>query len=112
MQPSPTAERIYLSGGLIGATGASIVPFLIVPAFQGVFQKLGSDLPLVTLLALRLYPAFLALPLLVVGAWFFWPRRDKRAWAAFGIGVASLMVVPILLVLAMYLPILRLGGGS
>lgn len=112
VQLSRTAERIYLTGGLIGAAGASLAPFLIVPAFQSVFQKLGADLPFVTLLALKLYPALLAVPLLVVGAWFFWPRRENRALAAFGIGVASLVVVPILLVLAMNLPIWRLGAGS
>lgn len=103
-------ERSLLSIGLLLAAIAGLVTFKAVPGFMDVFQSLGVDLPMLTLLALQFYPALLALPLLVLAVWFAWPQKEKRGRVAFVVGAASLLLVPLLLAAVMYLPIVRLGS--
>ncbi|HMC15328.1 MAG TPA: hypothetical protein VKI18_06850 [Albitalea sp.] len=86
------------------------MPFKIVPAFQEVFQSFNADMPMVTVLVLRFYPALLALPVCVIASWLLWPRKERRGRAALLLGAASVVVVPLALVLVMYLPILRLAA--
>jgi type II secretory pathway component PulF len=103
-------EKSLFIVGVFLATFAGFVTFNAIPKFKDVFQSFGGDLPLVTSLALQFYPALLALPLLVLAVWFAWPRKEKRGLVAFVVGTASLVVVPLLVAAAMYLPIMQLGS--
>lgn len=103
-------ERAQLAFGLLLAVVPVIATFEAVPRFNDVFQSLGGQLPLVTSLALRFYPALLALPLFVIAAWLVWPQRERRGLAALIMGAGGFVLVPLLLAAAMYLPVMRLGS--
>lgn len=103
-------ERTLLGIGLGLAALTGFVTFGAVPRFKEVFQSFGADLPLLTSLSLKFYPALLALPLLVLVVWLAWPRKEQRGMVALATGVATVVVVPLLLAAVMYLPILRLGS--
>jgi hypothetical protein len=103
-------ERTLLGVGLGLAAMTGFVTSQAVPRFHDVFQSFGAELPWLTLLSLKFYPALLALPLLVLAVWLAWPRKEKRGQVALITGVAIFVVVPLLLAAVMYLPILRLGS--
>ena len=101
-------QPLLLASGLILSVLASYSTFRAVPAFSGVFKSFGRDLPLVTELLLKFYPALLAVPATVLLAWHFWPRREQRGLAALLTAVAGAVAMPLVVVLSMYLPIVSL----
>ena len=102
-------ERLLLLIGLAMSGFAGFTAFRAVPAFSDVFKSFGANLPLPTELILRFYPALLALPVVVLLAWAFWPTRKQRGVAALATAAAVSIAVPLLLALVMYLPIIALG---
>ena len=81
-----------------------------VPKFGVLFTVLAEELPLATRLALTLYPLSACLPLLVVLSWFAWPRPASRGRAALLTGLACLLLAPLLVGAALYLPLLQMGA--
>jgi hypothetical protein len=110
MNNAVSRERTLLGIGLGLAALTALVTFAAVPGFEDVFQSFGADLPLLTSLSLKFYPALLALPLLVLAVWLAWPRKEQRGLVALVTGAASFVAVPLLVAAVMYLPILRLGS--
>ena len=108
MKTSPVNERILLLVGLVLSGLAGLAAFRAVPAFSEVFRSFGGNLPLPTELALKFYPTFLALPVVVLLAWFLWPARQQRGTAALATAVVVSVAAPLLLALIMYLPIVSL----
>jgi hypothetical protein len=102
-------EKLALSVGLGLAAITGLVASRAIPAFGEVYQSFGTELPWVTSMVLSHYPFLFALPLLVLAAWLTWPRRESRGLAALATGVASIVAVPVLLAIMLYLPILRSG---
>ena len=109
MKLSSIDERLLLLIGLCLSGLAGFTAFRAVPQFSAVFKSFGANLPLATDLTLRFYPALLALPVVVLLAWVFWPTREQRGVAALATAVAVSVATPLVLVLVMYLPIGTLG---
>ena len=103
-------SRLFLALGLVLSASSGLLIFEVVPSFQEFFHSVGIELPQVTIWLLRFYPIFLALPLLVLAVWFVWPTPGQRGLASLIAGVAILAVIPSLIALAMYAPILRMGS--
>lgn len=97
-------KTALLSVGLTGAFIAGIAPVIAVPRLAAVFVSNGLALPLATRLLLDYYAVFLALPLLAVLIWRFWPNRENRSMAATVFGVLSFVVFIPLMFVALYLP--------
>ena len=104
-------DRVGLAGGIALSALTGISSFNAIPAFREVFLSFGH-LPLSTTLVLQFYPALLALPLLVVGTWLLWPRKEERGLAALATGALSVVLVPALLAWVMYLPVARPGAAG
>lgn len=113
---SPDAPRIGQQQGLLFGLGmllsmlVAVAIIAAVPKFGVLFTVLAEELPLATRLALTLYPLSACLPLLVVLSWFAWPRPASRGRAALLTGLACLLLAPLLVGAALYLPLLQMGA--
>lgn len=95
----------------IGMILAALVPAIaswVVPGFRETFASFGAELPLLTRFFVNHTVTLWMLPVLVLAAWLFWPRRERRGLAALLVGAGSLLVFPVM-VFAMYLPIFSLS---
>jgi type II secretory pathway component PulF len=81
----------------------------VIPQFGEVFSSFGADLPKLTQLVQAYHEAALLLPVVPILAYFFWPRRARRVRAALILCWLSMLPVVGMMV-AMYLPIFRLGA--
>ena len=68
-------ERWMLTTGLLVAIGIAAGVNLIVPRFEEAFQNFGAELPLLTRLFVETRYALFGLPLIVLAAWAWTPRR-------------------------------------
>lgn len=114
-RPGPIQRGLPAQLALLGV--ALLLNFLIavgviaaVPQFGDVFESFGAELPIATRLVVQLYPLVGALPLLPVVAWFAWPQHQLRGLAALLTSLACVLLVPLLVGYALYLPILRLDS--
>ncbi len=107
MNVRPITEYLRFCVGLIMALLPFITGFLVAPSFSAIYSSFSEELPFVTALALHFYWLLLALPMLVIAAWFFWPSRQRRSAAALGIGIGIMFFVTPLYVAAIYVPILK-----
>lgn len=107
-------ERWMLSAGLLAAIAIAAGVNFIVPHFEDVFRNFGAELPLLTRLFVEARYAFFGLPLIVLAAWAWTPRRtppgNERGIVALVIGVGLGVVLLPLCLIAMYLPIFQLGA--
>jgi uncharacterized membrane protein YbhN (UPF0104 family) len=97
-------QTVLLSAGLICAFAAGIAPLHVVPHFAEMYIAYGWALPLATRLLLDYYAAFLAVPILAVLIWQFWPNRAKRSFATAIFGIAGFVLVIAMMSAALYLP--------
>ena len=108
-------ERWMLTTGLLVAIGIAAGVNLIVPRFEDVFQNFGAELPLLTRLFVEARYAFFGLPLIVLAAWAWTPRRtppgNERGIIALVIGFGLGVILLPLCLIAMYLPIFRLAAA-
>jgi type II secretory pathway component PulF len=87
----------------------SIAIQFVIPAFGEVFGSFGADLPKLTLLVQAHHRAALFLPALPILTYAFWPNRVSKVRVA--LIVCWLSVLPIVvMIVAMYLPIFKLGA--
>ena len=103
------AAAFQLIVGMVCALIAALTPTLIIPQFQQVFDGFGTEMPLITHIALSYHLWLWTLPVLVVAARIFWPKAQWRPLASCLVGVISLIVVIPAIILAMYMPIFQLG---
>ena len=96
--------------GLSGALILAGVATAVIPQFRELFKGFGADLPVATQLVVDYYLYLWFSPLMVVAVRFAWPVKRVRSIAACFFGLALLVLGVPLLVLAMYLPIFRLGS--
>jgi type II secretory pathway component PulF len=97
--------------GLVSGVAAALIPLRVVPEFSEVFRAFGADLPLITRVFVHHAWVFWLIPAAVLLAWFAWPNPRHRALAAALIGTVGLLLMVPTTVLAMYLPIFRLGAA-
>jgi type II secretory pathway component PulF len=109
-----TTERWLLAAGLLVAIATAAGVNLAVPKFEDVFQNFGAEVPLLTRLFVDARYALFGLPLIVVAAWAWTPRRtppgNERGVVALLVGIGLGVVLLPLFLIAMYLPIFRLAG--
>ena len=108
-----TTERWMLMTGLLAAIAIAAGVNLIIPLFENVFQNFGTELPLLTRLFLEGRHALFGLPLIVLAAWAFTPRRtppgNERGIVALVVGIGVGVILLPLCVAAMYWPIFQLA---
>jgi len=98
----------YLALGLALALSTLIAVGLnlAIPGFEEAFRNFGvKELPMLTVFYIRFRGSFLALPVLVLIAWRYWPNPNARSLAAGFLGIVIPIVLLVLGILAMYLPI-------
>ncbi|HJU40560.1 MAG TPA: hypothetical protein VJ724_13370 [Tahibacter sp.] len=109
MRIPKNVEQLLFGLGIAASAIAAIAIILIVDGFLPTLEQFGGELPNLTRLIVGSRWLFLALPLVVVAAWFAWPIRAMRAIAALAIGVGSFVVFVPLTLFAMYYPVFVLG---
>jgi type II secretory pathway component PulF len=105
-------EKTLLAVGLSFAALAAAIPPFVAPKFREVFESFGAELPLITTLFVQYDFILWLLPVLVLAAWFYWPKKQRRALVSCVIGAISFTVIISAFVVAMYLPIFQLGTTS
>lgn len=110
-----TTELWMLIAGFLAAIAIAAGVNLIVPEFEDVFRNFGAELPLLTRLFVEARYAFFGLPLIVLAAFAWTPRRtppgNERGIVALVIGLGLGVVLLPLCLIAMYLPIFRLAAA-
>jgi len=101
------------SAGLIGSLAPTMVAVAVVPQFKDLFASFGAtQLPLATRLLLQFGMLSWLLPLIVLAAGLYWPDPRRRTTIAFAIGMACLVVLVPLMVIALYLPVFELARSA
>ena len=102
-------------GGLIAGIGlaamAALIPLLILRYFDGVLLTFGAHLPLLTRVFMHHGYLLWLLPAGVLVAWLAWPHRRQRGGLAVSLGLAALIAMVPLTVIAVYLPIFKLAAA-
>jgi type II secretory pathway component PulF len=98
-------EYLALGLALAFSTLITVGLNLVIPAFEEVFRSFGAELPLLAVFYIRFRWSFLALPVLVLIAWRYWPNPNARSLAAVFLGIVIPIVLLVVGILAMYLPI-------
>lgn len=111
-----TTELWMLIAGLVAAFAIAVGVNLVVPQFEDVFRNFGAETPLLTRLFVEDRYVFFGLPLIVLAAFAWTPRRtppgNERGIVALVIGLGLGVVLLPLCLIAMYLPIFRLAAGG
>ena len=110
------AARLVVSLAMIALVISTVVLALlsiaiqfVIPAFGEVFGSFGTDVPKLTQLVQAHHRAALFLPALPILTYAFWPNRVHKVRLA--LIVCWLSVLPIVvMIVAMYLPIFKLGA--
>jgi type II secretory pathway component PulF len=112
---NPTNMFLTLFGGIAAVGGVAAVQ-LIVPNFHEVFKNFGAELPLLSRIFVNGRMFLWVLPLLVPIAAAFVrvrsPDDGRRGVVALLLGLAIGIGLPMLCVLAMYLPIFGLAAQA
>lgn len=113
--PAHSRGIIWLLTGLISSIVAAIAITLIgvwvFPQFSDTFTAFslsGNELPLLTRLTTRFYPAIWCAPALVILIRLSWPSKARRPIAAGMLGLLTLLGGVPLVFLSAYLPIFQL----
>jgi len=109
MKPMLRREYVLLALGILAATAPVIGAHFAIPHFVEVFSSFGAELPWLTSVVVNFYPALVAFPALVFVVWLLWPEPASRAIVAAIVGGCLSLCLSVLLVVALYLPIFRLG---
>ena len=111
---SPTNTLLSVIGGLLAIAAVAAVQ-MIVPRFEDVFRSFGAELPLLTRVFVEGRWFLWTLPLLVpIVAALVRPRSDddtRPGIVALLTGLAIGIGLPLLCMLAMYLPIFGLAAA-
>lgn len=115
----PNISEIWILGsGMVALLLAAVAVNLVVPQFQDIFDGFGAQLPWLTTVFVKHRHAFFLLPLLPPLLWWGLARTARKAPGArrnsamiallVALGLTFVMVP--LAIIAMYLPIFRLGS--
>lgn len=109
-----TGQHALLVFGMLCSLVAAIVVNLVVPQFDEVYRNFGAELPWLTRALLAGRWLLLALPALVLLAWWLTPavpgRPNRRGLVALLVGVGLPLVLVPLVVIGLYLPIFGMAG--
>ena len=83
---------------------------LLIPNFATLLVSFGTELPWATRFILHYYDFAFLLALLVVVAWWIWPREESRGLAALVFGVVLAAVLWCAGIYSLYMPIFQLGA--
>jgi len=108
--PVTSADGLCLAGGAIPLLLVWAIAEFVVPQFASVYASFGAELPTATRWLLASYPYGFVLPVLVVAVWAGWPKPASRGIAALVTGATSVALLVISALIALYLPIFRLGA--
>ena len=103
-------SRTGLQTGLFLSTLSAIAVSVAAPQFSDVLTAFGEDIPWLSGAVIRGFWLVWLLPALAVLAWFAWPVVRQRNAAALGVGIVSFLVVLPVCLIALYLPIFKLGA--
>ena len=109
-----STNAVMLGIGVFVAVGGVAAVNLILPNFEEVFRNFGAELPWFTRMFVEGRHLLWLLPLLVPAIALFVPERraDDRRRGATGLvlGIAIGVLLPMLGLMACYLPIFQLGA--
>lgn len=109
-----TGQHALLVFGMLCSLVAAIVVNLVVPQFDEVYRNFGAELPWLTRALLAGRWLLLALPALVLLAWWSTPavpgRPNRRGLVALLVGIGLPLVLAPLVVIGLYLPIFGMAG--
>ena len=109
-----TGQHALLAFGMLCSLVAAIVVNLVVPQFDEVYRNFGAELPWLTHALLAGRWLLLALPVLVLLAWWLTPvvpgRPNRRGLVALLVGVGLPLVLVPLVVTGLYMPIFGMAG--
>jgi len=91
-------------GNALGVAGS-----FAIPAFKSVFSAFGADLPLLTKLTINFSHFLWALPILAAVFWWLLPSNAARI-KFYAIFCACELILVLLVLIALYSPIFRLGS--
>ncbi|HEY0230939.1 MAG TPA: hypothetical protein VGC55_06790 [Dokdonella sp.] len=107
-----SADGLCMAGGAIALLLVWGIAWFVVPQFAGVYASFGAELPLATRWLLASYRYGFVLPILVAAVWAGWPKPASRGIAALAAGTTIAALLAISALIALYLPIYRLGAGA
>ena len=107
---SRTSSAVFFGVGLAAALVAAAWPFLVLPQFRSNFAAMGFDLPWITQVVLSYYPILIALPVLVLAAWWLWPNKAHRGITCLAIGLGGFVLSGVVLVAAVQYPVFQATG--
>jgi type II secretory pathway component PulF len=112
--PMTQRDVVMILLGLFLATLGSIVfavcRFLVVPSFLDTFSSFGVDLPFLTIALVDYWFLSFLMPVLVLLGTFAFPRKERRGFWAVTAGTLFLLLSPLMIVAALYLPLWTLGA--
>jgi type II secretory pathway component PulF len=103
-------ELLFLILSLAPSIAVSIVIIFATPEFKELYSSFGNDLPQPTRLVSSFYYLTIILPILIFLVWKNWPFQKYRSVYCILIGCFSAALMLHFWVLAMYLPIYKLGA--
>jgi len=104
-------DTFFIALGLLMASVPSVMAVLVMPRFRETFESFGAELPFLTRVVVDHPAVMLVLPVLVALAAFVWPTKTQRGVVSLALGAAFAVIGPIVVVVAAYLPIWRLGAA-
>ena len=104
-------NRLLLAMGLISSLIVAGWIITTAPHFAEVLRGFQIEITVLGQLFVRFYPAVVALPIVVLICWKFWPYPAFSAVVAAGVGLLGAGILAILYLLAMYRPIYELGNN-
>ncbi len=106
-----SVDGLCIAGGAIALLFVWAMAAFLVPQFAVAYAGFGAVLPLATRGLLASYRYGFVLPILVVAVWAAWPKPASRAIAALVAGVTGAAILAVATLIALYLPIFRLGAS-
>lgn len=103
-------DRILVSAGLLMACVPPAMAALLMPRFRETFEAFGADLPILTRIIADYHAALLLMPTSVLVVALAWPKKERRGVWSLVLGSMYFFFGPILIVVATYLPIWKLGA--
>lgn len=109
---STSRDAFFVAGGVVPLLLVWAVACFFVPRFTGLFADLGVQLPWATRWLMASYRYGFAMVAVVAAVWAWWPLRSSRGVAALVVGVTCAAALSVWALIALYLPIYRLGAGA
>jgi hypothetical protein len=113
MSLQATSRDAFFVAGVVGPLLLVwAATWFVVPRFADLYADFGAELPWATRWLLASYRHGFAMNALVIAVWAWRPRPSNRGLAALVAAVTSAAVSALSALIALYLPINRLGASA